>query len=77
MYNISTKYVKACRRKVRKTVFSQYSKFKTFKNSFKKLKKRHDFDFDLKFNLKSHIKISARKKVPKLLNSYILSSKKA
>ena len=47
--NISPQYVKACRRKVRKTAHYLYSKFIKRHNSFKNWRKVTTFELDLKY----------------------------
>ena len=80
---ISPQYVRACRRKVRKTVYILYSKFKKRHNSFKNWRKVTTLKLDLKYiNTKSYakfqLKMSKRvgEKCGKLHISYFLSSQR-
>ena len=47
IYQISAQNIKACRRKVRKTVYFQYSKFKKGHNSYKNWRKETTLKLDL------------------------------
>ena len=83
IYNISAQYVKACRRKVRKTAYFQYSKFQKGHNSYKNWRKLTTLAFDLKLiewksyttfqlNMSKHV----GERCGKLRISSILSSKR-
>ena len=81
---ISAQYVKACKRKVRKTVYFQYSKFQKGHNSHKNGRKLTTLELDLWYGeTKSYAKFEhnmskhEREKCGKLCIFSILSSKRA
>ena len=84
MCKISPQYVKACWRKVWKTVYFKYSKFQKGHNSYKTWRKLTTIELDLYFRktkscAKFQLNMSkyVREKCGKLCISSILSSKRA
>ena len=80
---ISAQYIKACRRKVRKTVYFQYSKFQKGRNSYKHWHKLTTLELDLQYSIiKSYAKFQLNmskhvgEKCGKQCISSILSSKR-
>ena len=83
MQNFSSIYVKACKRKLRNTVYFLYSEFKKRHNSFKNWHIKATLELDLKYSkTKSYAKFQlsmskhVREKCRKLHISLILSSQR-